>query len=98
MTPSDLTGATKQPTRRLAGKFSDFRRRLRLDEMPETSALMLQGAYIAGAQAAFQVLSEASKETPEDAIVIWGELQNEILNAIPKAPVVQAMPEKRLII
>ena len=91
MTPTDITGgAGIGPKKRLAAKFGEFRRVMRLDEQPEFAAKALQGAYIVGAQHVFQILQAASKESAEDALVIWGELQQEILTAMPK-------PEKKLV-
>lgn len=84
MTPADITGASMAPKRRLAGKFGEFRKAMKMDTMPEFAAMSLQGSYIAGAQACFQILQAASKESAEDALVIWGELQQEILTAMPK--------------
>lgn len=94
MTPEDITGASMGPRRRLAGKFGEFRKAMKLDEQPEFAAMALQGAFIVGAQAAFQILQAASKESAEDALVIWGELQTEILTAMPKKekPMVEAVP------
>lgn len=94
MTPEDITGAAGLgPKRRLAGKFTEFRRVMKMDTMPEFAAMSLQGSYIAGAQACFQILQAASKESAEDAIVIWGELQTEILTAMPKRerPIVEVV-------
>lgn len=84
ITASDLTGETLQPKRRLAGEFTKFRKLMRLDEMPPNAVMMLQGSYIAGAQAAFTILQKASELSAEDAVILWGELQSEILNAMPK--------------
>lgn len=100
MTPTDLTGGNHAPKRRLSAKFSEFRKVMRLDEMPESAALALQGSYIAGAQACFQILQAASKESAQDALIIWGELQNEILTAMPKRekPLVEMLPEKKIIL
>lgn len=85
MTPSDITGgAGLAPKKRLAEKFTAVRRLMRLDELPPNAAMMMQSMFIAGAQAAFQILQKASDEAPEVALIIWGELQDEILNAMPK--------------
>jgi hypothetical protein len=71
----------------LAGKFGIFRRRMRLEEMPENQALYIQGAWLAGAQACFQVLADlsASDLTAEDVRAGWAAVQQEILNAMPQA-------------
>lgn len=84
----------------LAGKWGVFRRRMKLDEMPHEQALFAQGCYLAGAQAAFQILAAASEKTPEEALIVWGELQTEILNAMPKPKenLVEVPPEKTVII
>lgn len=99
MTPTDLTGGNRAPKRRLSAKFSEFRKVMKLDEQPEFAAMALQGAYIAGAQACFQILQSASKESAEDALIIWGETQHEILNAMPKREaLIEALPEKKIIL
>ena len=92
MTPEDITGASLQPKRRLAAEFSKFRAVMKLDELPPTAALALQASYITGAQAAFLILQKASEATREEAILIWGELQQEILTAMPKPP------EKKMVV
>ena len=75
----------------LAGKFGIFRRKMKLDEMPEDQALYIQGVYVAGAQAAFQLVIAMADKTPEESVIAMGELQSEILNAMPKPE------EKRLV-
>lgn len=84
----------------LSERFTTFRHKFRLDEMPPQQAMFLQGAYIAGAQASFQILATASDKTREEAIVIWHDLQEEILAAAPKPPppLIATPPEKSLII
>lgn len=84
----------------LADKFTLFRQRLQFDQMSREQALFGQGCYLAGAQAAFQILAAASDKTREEAIVIWAELQHEILAAAPQPnqPLVATPPEKTLII
>lgn len=91
----------EQPTRQtLAGKFTQFRYAMHLDEMPPEQTLFGQGCYLAGAQATFQILAAASDKTREEAIIIWAELQNEIKTAAPRPtkPLVELPPEKQVII
>lgn len=68
--------------------------------MPPQQALGFQGAYLAGAQASFQILAAASDCTREEAIIIWAELQNEIKTAVPRPTksLVELPPEKQIII
>lgn len=75
----------------LAGKWGIFRRKMKLDEMPNQQALFIQGAYLAGAQAVFQLVIAMSDKTVEESVIAMGELQTEILNAMPKPE------EKRLV-
>ena len=86
----------------LSGSFGRFRRKLNLDEMPQEQALFAQGCYIAGAQACFQILaalSESDKSAAEVQIG-WADLQQEIINAVPKAPKKEedALPPERSLI
>ena len=74
----------------LAGKFGKFRRAMKLDEMPREQALFAQGCFVAGAQAVFQLVIAMSDKTPAESIIAMGELQTEILNAMPK-------PEEKLV-
>jgi hypothetical protein len=103
VTPSDITGGAGTgiaPKKRLAEEFTAVRRLMRLDQLDPNGALMLQSMYIAGAQACFKILQRASKLSAEECLVVWGELQSEILNAMPKREekLVEMPPEKRLII
>ena len=84
----------------LSGKFGILRRKMKFDEMPREQALFGQGCYLAGAQAAFQILAAASDKTREEAVMIWAELQNEIMAAIPKmeGDLAELKPEKSLIV
>lgn len=84
----------------LAGKWGIFRRKMGLHELEMEQQLAAQGCFLAGAQAAFQILGAASTKTKEEAIVIWGEFQQELLQAVrPKdQPLVEIPPEKRIVI
>lgn len=96
---SDQARPPLNPVQRLAGKFGIFFRKMGLAKAPRQQALQLQGAYLAGAQAAFQILAAASTATPEDAIIIWGELQSEILGAQakPADPLIEMPPENKVV-
>ncbi len=65
---------------------------------PKEQVLFGQGCYLAGAQAAFQILAAASDKTAEEAIIIWGELQQEILNAVARPEDPLTSPSKDRII
>ncbi len=72
----------------LGQKYAAFRHRLPLN-MPREQMKLVQFAYIAGAQAAYQILAEASGKTAEEAVAIWGDLQKEMLDAVQaKKPLV----------
>ena len=81
----------------LAGKFGRFRRAKKFDEMPREQAMFGQGCYIAGAQAVFQLVIAMADLSPGEATIAMGELQTEILNAMPK-PVIDTPPEKVVIV
>ncbi len=84
----------------LNAKFGLFRKRLPAD-MPPQQLLFGQSCYLAGAQAAFQILAAASDKTREESIIIWHELQQEILGAVAQPAeknLVITPPEKRVII
>ncbi len=84
----------------LNGKFGLFRKKLP-ENMPTQQLLFAQSCYLAGAQAAFQILATASDKTQEEAIIIWHELQQEILGAVAQPAeknLVITPPEKRVII
>ncbi len=84
----------------LAAKWGIFLRRAIPPETPREQLLYAQSCYLAGAQAAFQILELASGKTQEEAIIIWHDLQQEILGAVakPQDNLVVTPPEKRLII
>ena len=83
----------------LAGKWGIFLKKLP-PEMNREQLLFAQACYLAGAQAVFQILGAASDATREEAIIIWRELQQEILTAAgrPAQPLVSLPPEKQIII
>lgn len=83
----------------LAEKWNNFRQKLPA-EAPAQQILFAQASYLAGAQAAFQILGAASDKPREAAIIIWGSLQQEILQAVgkPKENLVVVPDEKRIII
>lgn len=87
------------PVTRLAGKFGIFFRKMRFAEAPRSQALFGQACYLAGAQAAFQILAAASEKSPGEAIIIWGELQSEILGALakPADPLIEMPPENKVV-
>lgn len=83
----------------LAEKWKAFLKKLP-QEAGKQQILFAQACYLAGAQAAFQILGAASDKTQEEALIIWGEFQREILEAVarPSQPMVVTPPEKHLII
>jgi len=84
----------------LAAKWGIFLRKAMPRDTPREQLLFAQGCYLAGAQAAFQILELASQKTQDEAIIIWHDLQDEILGAVakPQDNLVVTPPEKRVII
>lgn len=78
----------------LAEKWTIFVTKLP-QEAGREQILFAQACYLAGAQAAFQILGAASNKTQEEAITIWGEFQREILDAVGRP---QQPPEKQIIV
>jgi hypothetical protein len=70
----------------LSSKFGQFRKVMRLDEMPEAQARFAQMCYLAGAQACFQILAKVAESDASAAEVqmAWASLQQEILAAAEK--------------
>jgi hypothetical protein len=89
---------TEMITPRLAGKFGIFRRYFHLDEMPESAAKAMQGAYLAGADAAFRILAGASVLSQEDALTVWQDLKEEIRLMLPGVTPENPEPESPTII
>lgn len=73
----------------LGEKFTIFRAKAMPEGCPMQQAMFGQACYLAGAQAALQILVNASGKTAEEAVIIWGSLQKEILDAVgkPKEPI-----------
>lgn len=82
----------------LAEKWTTFVTKLP-QEAGKEQILFAQACYLAGAQAAFQILGAASTKTQEEALTIWHDFQQEILNAVgrPQEPLVQ-VPKPSLIV
>lgn len=79
----------------LSSKFGIIRAKFQLDEMPENQARWGHAMFLAGAQAAFQILAATSDMSREDSIVAWKNLQDEIIAALPKS--VEPEEEKRIV-
>ena len=95
-----LSADTKGGEMTLAGKWGIFKRQVMPKEAPQQQVLFGQGCYLAGAQAAFQILSATSEMTPERSLVAWHELQAEIMNAVgrPQESLVDLPPERQVIV
>jgi hypothetical protein len=65
----------------LGGKFGIFARKMKLDLLPREQAYGVQQVYLAGAQAAFQILATASNLPAVQARAVWSGLQQEIMDA-----------------
>lgn len=90
---------------KLSDKFSVFRSIMKLDEMPEQQARFAQSSWLAGAQAAFQLLASFSDLEHDESIRQWHGVQQEILEAIgakakpvtPDEPLV-VVPENKVVL
>jgi glycogen debranching enzyme len=81
---------------KLSDHFTGFRRAMRLDECKPEHALFIQGSYVAGAQAAVQILAAANDlPTKEETAQVWADLWKEIMAATPKAS--EPVEEKRIV-
>lgn len=65
----------------------------------QQQALFAQAFFLGGAHSALQILAHAATKSPEESMVVWKKLQEDIKAASPKREnLIETPPEKRLII